>query len=162
MTTKEMLNICIEDERALNQGKERTSEMRILQNLRNACDVFSHKTWSHIRNLYQSSQERGFIAILNPNGLAKTYVMGEEIEVKKETLKIMTYYIASRITITVKNENGDYITLMGADDDSSKSRAGLHAIGCDVDVALDMLENITRDWCKIKDNFNVDKNISLI
>lgn len=137
LDTHTMIGHCLDNERTLeNNGSSagpgvRTPEMRAFSNLRNACEVFSTKSYGDFKKMHNDeSKSRGFSA-------------------EYHGIKILTYYIAGRIMITVKNKDEDYITLVGSDEDSPNSMAGFHGIGCDVDVALDMLEIVTRGWWQI-------------
>ena len=157
MTTTEMINASIANERALEpnngMGLPRTPEMRVLSNLRNACEIFAIKTYEDIKLIHKNSEERGLSAELLPHEVGEPFAM-----------KILTYYIAGRIITTLSNANGDYVSLCGGEE----SIAGLHAINCDPNIALDMLEMLTRNWYLVYDKrmkvdkFKSDKNISLV
>lgn len=160
LTTSEMIEQVILNERLLNEGgTPRTLEMRVMSNLRNACDVFARVSFEHIRMIHSKSEVRGLSAELTPGEVGECYAM-----------KILTYCMAGRIMITIKNKNEDYITLCGGEDPGENSMAGLHAIGCDPNVALDLLEMLTNKWYLVYDNrgknnvnkFKEDSNISIL
>ena len=141
MNTQEMVESVLQQERALEIGNPRTPEMRVMTNLRNACEVFSVKCYENIRLVHEKEKKsRGLSATL------------EEFGPNVETLriKIMTWSGMGRIMVTIKNQFEDSITLVGGED-KGDSIAGLHAIDCDPDVALDMLEILTRSWYHIYD-----------
>src|ERR1035437_2998990 len=97
MITKEMIDLVLANDKALREGEPRTPEMRVFSNLRNACDIFAQTYFHNIREIHEKSDDRGHTAIY-------------------KDLKIMTYCMAGRIMVTVKNKNEDSITLVGGED----------------------------------------------
>ena len=57
MNTREMIDLVIQQERALEIGKPRTPEMRVMTNLRNACEVFSVKCYENIRLVHEKEKK---------------------------------------------------------------------------------------------------------
>ncbi len=161
MTTTEMIELSLENEKALNDGRPRTQEMRIMSNLRNACDVFAQKSFEQIRKIHEKSSFRGFSAEYDKfkdPGDPQHSIHG---------IKISTFCMAGRIMVTIKNtKNGNSVTLLGGEEKGSNQMAGLHAIDGDPTEALDMLEALTRNWYTFygrngKNLFSVDKNLTI-
>lgn len=166
MVTSEMMEISMQNYYALRNGTPRTSEMRTYSNLRNACAIFSHRAFQDIRSLHKEERkERGISAVYNKY---KNDADGKPTDEILFFIKIMTYCIAGRIMVTIKNEKEDSITLVGGEDDVD-SIAGFHAIDCDPDVALDMLEILEDEWYTLYDKrganninkFKIDKQIKI-
>lgn len=132
--TGELLEILMHNTRAIESNSIRTQQMQELTNLRNACDVFSEKSFRDIRKICASSSSRGLQAKLND-------------------ITIMLYTMAGRIMITIKHDSGDTVTLVGGEEDSPRSNqmAGLQSVFGDTDKALDMLEVLTHYWYKFYD-----------
>lgn len=152
MTTSEMIDISIANERTLNVGGIRTDAMRIVTNLSNACSVFSDKSFKDIRKLHKKAKTRG-------------------VSAEYKGIKILTWCGMGRIVVTVKNMADDStITLVGGESDKD-SMAGFHGIDCEPNVALDMLELLTRNWFAIYDDryeekittlFTEDRSLSFV
>ena len=162
MVTNEMMEISMQNYYALRNGTTRTPEMRTYSNLRNACAIFSQRAFQDIRTLHkEEKKERGISAVFEKTS-------EENPDKILFTVKVMTYCIAGRIMVTIKNEKEDSITLVGGEDDVD-SIAGFHAIDCDPDIALDMLEILEENWFSLYDNrrvnnttkFKVDKQIQI-
>ncbi len=138
-STSELLEIVMHNTRAVESNSIRTSEMRQVTNLRNACDVFSEKAFRHIRKICADSKSRGLKAKFND-------------------ITIMIYSMAGRIMVTIRHTDEETtLTLVGGEEDSLRSNqmAGLHTIYGDTDKALDMLETATHYWYKFYDETNI-------
>lgn len=144
---------------ALRNGTARSSEMRTFSNLRNACALFSQRSFKDIRTLHkQEKKERGISAVFEKKDADGNILF---------TIKILTLCIAGRIMVTVKNEKKQSITLVGGED-KADSIAGFHAIDCEPDDALDMLEILEDQWYALYDmrgasktnEFKIDKTLS--
>lgn len=140
--------------------------MRIVTNLRNACEIFSQRAFNDIRTLHENEKkERGISAIYNKYKLDSD---GKETEEVIFSLKIMTYCMAGRIMITIKNDKDESVTLCGGED-RKDSIAGFHGIDGNPNVALDMLEELTECWYVLYDKrgknntnkFTTDKQIKI-
>src|SRR5437016_1634129 len=120
MTTAEMINISLENERALEEGRPRTDAMRILSNLRNACEIFAQKSFYQIRKMHEGTSERGLSAEYDK------YQDSGNPQHSIHRVKILTFCVAGRIMITIKNKNEDSITLVGGEDPGPNQMAGFH------------------------------------
>jgi len=135
LTTNKMMDLTIDNERSLEKNISRSPDMRNLSNLRNACDAFSMTSYRNIQSLHNASTARG-------------------ISAEYCGIKILTYCLAGRIIVTLTNSTGDFVSLVGHESDDTTDNpqngmAGLHGIDCDIDVALDMLEVVTRYWWRL-------------
>jgi len=154
MRTVELIDLCLLNEKTLNDGGKRFPKMRVYTNLRNACEVFSSKCYEDIRKIHSESLNRGWSAELLPHEVGQMF----PFEMKKDdpfAIKVLTYCMAGRIMITIKNIREDSITLVGGEDPGKNSMAGFHGIDCEIpDVALDMLEQLTHKWYLIYNKNN--------
>lgn len=147
--TSELIDILMHNSRTVESNGIRTAEMRELTNLRNACEVFSEKSFRDIRKICEKSKTRG-------------------LKAKYNDVTIMLYSMAGRIMVTLTNAAGDSVTLLGGEEDSPRSNqmAGLHTMFGDTDKALDMLEIATHYWYKFHDRdgstlFTEDREVKI-
>lgn len=111
--------------------------------INDAIDVFSEKAFGDIikmEKMFKESKSRGFSAELKKSEIGTS-------------VKVMLYFIADRIMVTFKNEQGNTVTILGS---SSPSKPGLQSINCRSDQALDMLKLVTDNWKML---FNDSKKI---
>jgi hypothetical protein len=133
MRTSELTDLILKNHKCVGDMQDRTPEMRVASNIRNAADAFLTEAYENIRQIHSKSRVRGWTADFLPG------------EIDKSGMKIMTYCVMGRVVITIKNPSEDSITLIGPEE-KSKVKPGLQSIDCPPDVALDMLEVLTSKW----------------
>lgn len=167
MTTSEMIDLSVKRQMAFHNGDTFTPEMRVLTNLSNACDDFSRTCFHDIRKIHKAEKKE--------RGLSATYVKykkdkeGNKTEEIAYTIKVLTFVVAGRILVTLKNEKDESVTICGGEDDQD-AIGGLHGIDCDnPDTALDMLTIMSYNWYSLYDKrgandtnlFEVDKQVKI-
>ena len=161
METSEMIDIVLDNERAMNIGKERTNKMRMVQNLQNACEIFAKKSFKWIRGkhaLKGTGRSRGFSANI-PTVQKTSWKVDEKIlkRADQKSITMLTCDIAGRILITLKTET-TWISLCGSDSKKDPINAGLHGIGGNPEEALDILEYATQNWYMVEQLHLMEKN----
>lgn len=139
MDTREMLDLVIRHERG-----EYNPKIEQWVNLSNAADVFAFKAYKDIKRKHSRTNKRGF---------------SFSVETSRGKFTILTYEVAARIMITIRDEKDqNSVSLVGSTD--RDNIAGLHAIHGSVKKAISMLDYFTQQWYTVKLKSN--KNVSMI
>lgn len=146
LSTSDICELAVRKERG-----ERSDQIYEYINLSNAADAFCYEHFQRIRDLHKNSNNRGFSMTL-PREIKwfnydqiQSSTDGKEYEIVKgtehRTITMRSFIMSGRIMITIANEKGDSVTMLGTEDDHRAiGNAGLHGINSMAAEAMELLD----------------------